>query len=167
MTQEISYRVTFSFPEDEAGRESLLQTIDLFLRTLERADRALSGALGLELDYRRSLREMGGAYFCYEVVLSLHWPAQILLGDWPDPEKLRLWMEKVRESLPACAGGPGSKAPGAGEYLQRQWDSWAREAGLSEALMYTPLSSDTALGLLEDLQKALDALGGSGAVGLD
>ncbi len=163
MTQEISYRVRFTFPEEEASRETMLPGIDLFLRTMERADRTLAGTLGLELEYRRSLREMGIPHFEYEVKLSLHWPSQILLGAWPEPGKLRVWMEKSRRDLFEKIQYPDDAA----EALLTDWDKWARESGLADSLMYTPPAADVPEALLGDLKSALTALGGSGAVMLD
>ena len=78
MTQETSYRITFSFPSDDENRERLLSAIDLFLRALEEGDRQMAGSLGLVVEYRRSLREMGEEQFVYEISLILRWAARSL-----------------------------------------------------------------------------------------
>ena len=156
MTQEISYRIRFSFPRMEEERERMLPSVDLFLRALEEVDRLLAGTLGLEVDYRRALKEFGEESFFYSVGLTLRWPRQILLGAWPDPASLRLWMESARNDLLRDSEeGPGRVGENA-----RLWDARAAEMGLAKALLYTPLAAERLKPFSDDIARAVTALGG-------
>ena len=161
MTQELSYRLEFAFSGEREDRDQLLPVIDLFLRSLEEADRTLAGALGLELDYRRSLRDMGASSFRYAVSLVLHWPRQILLGPWPERASLRTWMDGARAAaLDAAVSGRDA------DELAASWHDSAVGAGLSESLVYIPPSRSRLEPLLEDLGRAVRELGGREAVRL-
>ena len=163
MTQEISYRLNFSFPEDDDEREQMLPSVDQFLRTLEKADRMLAGCLGLDLEYRRALREMGESHFFYKVTLTLGWPRQILLGAWPRPEALRDWMRRVRTDL--LARIPDRRD--SDEVIAGHWNDWARDAGLADSLVYTPPPADSVQPLLGDLERTVTTLGGMDAIILE
>lgn len=163
MTQEITYRIRFSFPSGTEERERMLPSVDLFLRSFEAVDRLLAESLGLELEYRRSLKELGEDFFFYSVGLTLRWPRQILLGTWPDPAALRSWMELARNDL---FGTSENDNENIGE-LAGLWDSRARELGLSDALLYKPPSSERLSPLSDDICRAIDVLGGPGAVNLE
>ena len=160
MTQEISYRIRFTFPEDEDKRELMLPSIDLFLRVFEEADRLIAGSLGLELEYHRALKELSESYFFYTVTLRLSWPRQILLGAWPNPGSLRRWMDAARKDLFDSAG---MNTPPVAEIAER-WDSWAKNEGLADALLYTAPAPEKLGPLLVDLGTALDSLGGGASV---
>jgi hypothetical protein len=162
MTQEISYRIRFTFPEVEEERERMLPSIDLFLRAFENADRLMAGALGLELDYRRALKEMGESSFFFHITLTLRWPRQILLGAWPDPADLRSWMDLARNDLFRLAGTPADIGGIAG-----RWDDWARAEGLADSLVYTAPPAEKLSPVLADLGRAVDTLGGGNSVELD
>ena len=163
MNQEISYRIRFTFPQGENEREEMLPAIDLFLRSLEEADRLMVGSLGLEMDYRRALRELGESHFYYNVTLNLGWPRQILLGAWPEPADLREWMDLARRDLFSSAGNADDITAD----IARRWDRWARDRGLAEALVYTAPPAGRLLPLLADLGHAVAALGGGDSVSLD
>ncbi len=163
MNQEISYRIRFTFPEGEEEREEMLPSIDLFLRAFEEADRLMVGALGLEMAYRRALKELGESHFYYNVTLNLSWPRQILLGSWPEPADLREWMDLARHDLFSSIGNIEDIT---GE-IARRWDSRAREMGLAESLVYTAPSAGKLLPLLKDIGYAVTALGGAESVSLD
>ncbi len=141
----------------------MLPSIDLFLRALEEADRLMAGALGLEMDYRRALKEMGESHFYYNVTLNLSWPRQRLLGNWPEPSDLRTWMNLAREDLFDSAGTSSDIT----DEIAGRWDNWAKENGLAEALVYTAPPAEKLMPLLNDLGHAASALGGNGAVSLD
>lgn len=163
MTQEISYRIRFSFPSGDDERERMLPSIDLFLRAFEKADRLIAGSLGLELNYRRALKEMGESNFYYTVTLDLSWPRQILLGTWPEPSVLRKWMNQARLDLFESADSKLVKV----ENIAERWDFWAREAGLAEALVYTAPPAGKVMPILDDLRRAVSTLGGGDSVTLD
>jgi hypothetical protein len=163
MMQEISYGIRFSFPSCEDERDGMLPSVDLFLRSLEEADRLLVGSLGLEMEYRRALKELGETSFYYTVVLKLAWPSQILLGAWPEPSSLREWMESARMDLFGESEN-GSEAIGR---LVDRWDLGAKEQGLSQALLYTPPSEEKLSPLLDDIARAVNALGGRDSVVLE
>ena len=161
MVQEISYRVRFSFPSGDDERERMLPAIDLFLRSFEEADRLIAGTLGLELDYRRALKEMGESHFYYTVVLSLHWPRQILLGTWPEPASLRSWMSRARKDL-------FSHAPhGEAFSIADRWDVWAHEEGLSDSFVYKAPPAVSLDPLIQDISLAEKMLGGMDSVLLE
>jgi hypothetical protein len=162
MTQSISYRIKFSFPEKDDEREPMLPSIDMFLRALEAADRMIAGSLGLEMDYRRALKELGESHFLYSVSLNLRWPSQILLGSWPDPSGLRNWMDLARQDLFESAGKGADVRD-----LSSRWDEWAKIGGLADTFVYTAPPARLLEPVLEDLTGALTALGGSGLVALD
>ncbi|MCK5737131.1 MAG: hypothetical protein KAH21_11660 [Spirochaetaceae bacterium] len=163
MTQKISYHIRFTFPAGEEERERMLPSIDLFLRAFEEADRLIAGSLGLELNYRRALKEMSESYFYYNITLKLSWPRQILLGAWPEPSSLRSWMDQARNDLFDSAGSDSIII----DEIAQRWDGWARSRGLADALVYTAPPSDKLKPLLDDLGMALATLGGGGAVTLD
>lgn len=140
----------------------MLPSIDLFLRAFEDADRLMAGALGLELDYRRALKEMGESSFFFHISLSLRWPRQILLGSWPDPADLRSWMDLARNDLFRLAGTPVDINGIAG-----RWDNWARAEGLADSLVYTAPPAEKLSPVLVDLGRAVDTLGGVNSVELD
>lgn len=177
MTQNIPYTIRFSFPSADTARERMLPAVDLYLRALEDIDRLAAGALGLELDYHRELQEMGGREFCYSVSASLRLPAQTLLGNWPQPEVLRSWINRVREDIRRVSeGGDGGEAEGAGEAgaaggggadaAVRRWDAWAKESGLGDSLLYSPPKAADAACISGDMGRALEELGGPSAVTL-
>lgn len=141
----------------------MLPAIDLFLRSLEEADRLMAGSLGLEMDYRRALKELGESHFFYNVTLNLSWPRQILLGSWPEPANLREWMDQARKDLFSSAG----RADDITADIARRWDNWAREEGLAEALVYTAPPAGRLLPLLADLGHAVTSLGGGDSVSLE
>jgi hypothetical protein len=161
MTQEISYRIRFTFPRGDEERERMLPSIDLFLRAFEEADRLIAGSLGLEMEYRRALKEMGESHFYYNITLELRWPRQILLGAWPEPSTLRKWMDQARTDLFNSAGNETVDA------IADRWDRWAREVGLADALVYTAPPADRLEPLLDDLSRAVSTLGGGDSVTLD
>lgn len=167
MTQEISYRIRFSFPSGDDERERMLPSIDLFLRAFEKADRLIAGSLGLELHYRRALKEMGETDFYYVVTLELGWPRQILLGTWPEPSVLRKWMNQARLELFEAASAPEDSRLVKVENIALLWDSWARDEGLAEALVYTAPPAEKVTPLLDDLRRAVSTLGGGDSVTLD
>lgn len=174
MTQSIPYTIRFSFPSADTARERMLPAVDLYLRALEDIDRLAAGALGLELDYHRELQEMGGREFCYSVSASFRLPAQTLLGNWPQPEVLRSWINRVREDIRRVSeGGEAGEAEGAGEAggggadaAVRRWDAWAKESGLGDSLLYSPPKAADAAGISGDMGRALEELGGPSAVTL-
>lgn len=141
----------------------MLPSIDLFLRAFEEADRIMAGSLGLEMDYRRALKEMGESHFYYNITLNLSWPRQILLGSWPEPADLRAWMNLARNDLFDSAGSQTDVTAD----IAARWDRWAREKGLAEALVYSAPPADRLLPLLNDLGHAVTTLGGGEAVSLD
>lgn len=141
----------------------MLPSVDLFLRAFEKADRLIAGSLGLQMTYRRALKEMGESYFYYVVVLDLSWPRQILLGSWPDPSVLRKWMNQARKDLFESAGKENVKV----DEIAERWDFWAREEGLAEALVYTAPPAEQLTPLLDDLDRAVSTLGGGDSVTLD
>lgn len=177
MIQNIPYTIRFSFPSADTARERMLPAVDLYLRALEDIDRLAAGALGLELDYHRELQEMGGREFCYSVSASFRLPAQTLLGNWPEPEVLRSWINRVREDIRRVSeGGDGGGAEGAEEAGEaggggadaavRRWDAWAKEGGLGDSLLYSPPKAADAACISGDMGRALEELGGPSAVTL-
>jgi len=162
MTQRISYRIRFTFPERDDEREQMLPSIDLFLRALEAADRTIALSLGLEMDYRKALKEFGESHFFYSISLNLRWPSQILLGTWPDPADLRNWMDRTRRDLFESAGKGADVRD-----LSSRWDDWARTGGLADTFLYTAPPARLLEPVLDDLPRALAALGGEGLVTLD
>ena len=174
MIQNIPYTIRFSFPSADTARERMLPAVDLYLRALEDIDRLAAGALGLELDYHRELQEMGGREFCYSISASFRLPAQTLLGNWPEPEVLRSWINRVREDIRRVSkGGGGGEAEGAGEVegggadaAVSRWDAWAKESGLGESLLYSPPKAADAACISGDMGRALEELGGPSAVTL-
>jgi len=140
----------------------MLPSIDLFLRIYEKIDRMIAASLGLVLDYRRALKEMGESHFFYIVTITLNWPRQILLGNWPNPSALRRWMMKVRQSLFESA----SQDAKAGDIVIN-WNNWARAEGLADALVYTAPSARNVKPLLEDLSRVFVILGGENSITLD
>ena len=168
MTQEMHYGIRFSFPFKDTERERILPAVDLFLRALEEADRLMAGSLGLEVEYHRALKEMGETQFYYTVLLSLHWPRQILLGNWPEPGFLGSWMGRARRDLFTVArAGEAAKAASDTDDMIRCWDRWAKEGGLAEALVYTPPAAGEISPITDDLERAFLELGGGGAVTLE
>ncbi len=163
MTQKISYRIRFTFPEGDDERERMLPSIDQFLRVFEEADRLIAGSLGLELDYRRALKEMGESHFYYYITLKLSWPPQILLGSWPEPSSLRKWMDLARNDLFDSAGIETVTV----DDIAERWDRWARAEGLADAIVYTAPPALRLKPLLEDLGRAVSTLGGGNSVALD
>ncbi len=163
MTQEISYRIRFSFPSAAEERERMLSSVDMFLRALAEVDFLLAGSLGLELEYHRSLKELGEVSFFYSVSLTLRWPRQILLGAWPDPAALRSWMEAARNDLFDKSVHDTVTM----DRLADLWDTRARELGLADALLYTPPSAVKMASLSDDIERALRVLGGPDAVSLE
>ncbi|MCG8454434.1 MAG: hypothetical protein MI717_14775 [Spirochaetales bacterium] len=153
----------FSFPTGDDEREHMLPSVDLFLRAFEEADRLMAGSLGLELDYRRALKEMGETHFDYTIKLILHWPRQILLGSWPDPGHLRHWMTQARKSLFDAARGLGDSAQDVVQF----WDAQAHQEGLSEVFVYEEPHVEALVPILEDLSRAVGVLGGENSVILD
>lgn len=168
MIQNIPYTIRFSFPSADTARERMLPAVDLYLRALEDIDRLAAGALGLELDYHRELQEMGGREFCYSVSASFRLPAQTLLGNWPQPEVLRSWINRVREDIRRVSeGGGGGEAGGGGaDAVVRRWDAWAKESGLGDSLLYSPPKAANAACISGDMGRALEELGGPSAVTL-
>lgn len=174
MIQNIPYTIRFSFPSGDTARERMLPAVDLYLRALEDIDRLAAGALGLELDYHRELQEMGGREFCYSISASFRLPAQTLLGNWPEPEVLRSWINRVREDIRRVSkGGGGGGAEEAGEVegggadaAVRRWDVWAKESGLGDSLLYSPPKAADAACISGDMGRALEELGGPSAVAL-
>lgn len=143
----------------------MLPSIDLFLRAFEKADRLIAGSLGLELHYRRALKEMGETNFYYIVTLDLSWPRQILLGTWPDPSGLRKWMNQARQDLfDSASAEEGTVEDG---NIAEHWDFWAKEEGLAESLVYTAPPVEKVSPILEDLRRAVATLGGGDSVTLD
>ena len=177
MIQNIPYTIRFSFPSADTARERMLPAVDLYLRALEDIDRLAAGALGLELDYHRELQEMGGREFCYSVSASFRLPAQTLLGNWPEPEVLRSWINRVREDIRRVSeGGDGGEAEmaeeageaggGGADAAVRRWDAWAKEGGLGDSLLYSPPKAADAACISGDMGRALEELGGPSAVTL-
>ena len=174
MIQNIPYTIRFSFPSADTARERMLPAVDLYLRALEDIDRLAAGALGLELDYHRELQEMGGREFCYSISASFRLPAQTLLGNWPEPEVLRSWINRVREDIRRVSkGGGGGGAEEAGEAggggadaAVSRWDVWAKESGLGDSLLYSPPKAADAACISGDMGRALEELGGPSAVAL-
>ena len=174
MIQNIPYTIRFSFPSADTARERMLPAVDLYLRALEDIDRLAARALGLELDYHRELQEMGGREFCYSVSASFRLPAQTLLGNWPQPEVLRSWINRVREDIRRVSeGGDGGEVEGAREAggggadaAVRRWDAWAKESGLGDSLLYSPPKAANAACISGDMGRALEELGGPSAVTL-
>ena len=151
--------------------------MDLYLRALEDADRLAAGALGLELDYHRALREMGESEFRYSVSAALRLPPQPLLGSRPEGQRLRSWITRVRADICAAAGGAAEAAgdsdgtgnsavEAAGEAAVRRWDGWAAEEGLADSLVYSRPGAAEAAAVISDTARALGELGGPSAVTL-
>lgn len=163
MTQKISYGIRFTFPDGDDDRDRMLPSIDLFLRAFEEADRLIAGSLGIELDYRRALKEMGESEFYYDVTLKLRWPGQILLGTWPEPSSLRKWMGMARIDLFESADSDSVTV----DDIAGRWDHWARQEGLADSLVYTPPPADRLRPLLDDLGRAVSTLGGGDSVSLN
>lgn len=162
MNQEIHYSIHFSFPSEQKARGTVLPFIDMFLHTLEEADRSMAGALGLEIRCLQALKEMGKVQFLYTVSLILNWPVQFLLGDWPEPEMLRTWMNQSRRDLFEIAGR--MKVESEADLMAARWDNWAHEAHIADALVYNPINSNKISILLEDLRLSISAIGGKNAV---
>lgn len=174
MIQNIPYTIRFSFPSADTARERMLPAVDLYLRALEDIDRLAARALGLELDYHRELQEMGGREFCYSVSASFRLPAQTLLGNWPQPEVLRSWINRVREDIRRVSEGwdggevEGAREAGGGgaDAAVRRWDAWAKESGLGDSLLYSPPKAADATCISGDMGRAMEELGGPSAVTL-
>lgn len=158
MKQEIHYDIRFSFPSEHDARGTVLAFIDMYLCTIEEADRLMVRTLGLESHCHRTLKEMGKNCFLYSHSVQLNWPIQMLLGGWPDRKSLRLWMQKVRRDFHICSGKSAGTGESAAELVSR-WDTWASEAELTDSLIYMPIEEKSLSLLMEDLHIALAGFG--------
>jgi len=148
MTKIISYRVKIGVPTELRDREHMLSSGDSLLRAFEEVDRLVANSIGVELIHKRALREMGTAYFDYEVTLTLLWPVQLELGGSPNPVSISLVIERLHQILLESLSRDSTDAS---EFID-SWAKWAEKAGFADSFIYLAPSA-------ERLQLFLDNFG--------
>lgn len=146
MTQRISYQVRFGVPTEFGNRERMLASVDSLLRAFEEIDRLIVNSIGMELNYKRVLREMGATYFDYEMTLTLAWPVQMRLGSSPKPASISLIIGQVHQGLLKSLKLDSADA----SEITNNWDKWARKEGFADSLLYLAPSAKRFQPLLDD-----------------
>jgi len=150
MMQRISYQLRFGVPAELGERECMLASIDSVLGVFEGIDRLIANSIGMELIYKRVLREMGTAYFDYEVTLTLVWPVQLQLGSSPEPASISLVVDRIHQDLLKSLKLDSANA----NEIISNWDEWARKEGLADSLFYTTPSAERLQPFLDDFRRA-------------
>jgi len=128
----------------------MLSSVDSLLRAFEEIDRLVAKSIGVELIHKRVLKEMGTAYFDYEVTLTLLWPVQMELGSYPNPTSISLVIEQAHQFL---LESPNRDSANAGEFVN-SWDKWAEEAGFADSFIYFAPSAKRLQPFLDNFGRA-------------
>jgi len=127
----------------------MLASVDSLLGAIESFDRLVANSIGVELIYKRELREMGATYFDYEVTLFLVWPVQMQLGSSPKPDSISLIISQVHQALLKSLGPDSADAV---EFID-SWNKWAEKAEFADSFIYLAPFAERIQPLLENFYK--------------
>jgi len=149
MTRKISYRVRFGVPAELGEREHMLASVESALGAIEGFDRLVANSIGLELIYKRELREIGAAFFDYEVTLFLVWPTQMQFGGSPKPSSISFVIRQIHEFLLKWLG---SDSVGVNAFIDN-WNKWVEKVGFSDVLIYLAPSAEQLRSLFDSFDR--------------
>jgi len=132
----------------------MLASVDSALGAIEGFDRLVANSIGLELIYKRELKEIGAAYFDYEVTLFLIWPAQMQFGGSPKLSSISFVIGQVHQFLLKSLG---SDSVDVGEFIDN-WDKWAGKVKFANSFTYLAPSAERLQPLLDSFARVAHGL---------
>ncbi len=151
------YTLEFKFDKNSEGLDHLFPSMELLIRSLENIDRCLGGAVGYELEYKRYLKNIGEESFTFSIRSRLIQPRQIALGEDFPTESVLEWMKEGRHLFTEAANRGEA---GSGGSLEEVLEPLIGKHALEHSILYRPLVPEDLRRLSEDLNNAVQFLGG-------
>lgn len=159
------YILEFKFDKNSEGLDHLFPSMELLIRSLENIDRCLVSSVGYNLEYKRYLKNIGEESFTFSIRVRLFQPRQIALGeDFPSDNVLN-WMQQGRHIFTDTANADVDEQ--AGFDLSSTLATLVRDNSLEHSILYKALDTDELSSLSEDLNNAVQFLGGKVLIDLE
>lgn len=158
--EHLNYYLEFSFSEKTDELESFYSASGFFLQTLESLDKLLSGTIGLEVQFTRKLQNIGSHSYTFYINVDFMQDSQVVLGEEFPLSSFREWCLGVRQVLVEYASERRDDIEG----LMAQINEMAKNHGICDSFLYTPLSLKDLEDHVLDFSNALDFLGGGGRI---
>ncbi len=152
------YNLEFKFDKNSDGLDHLFPSMELLIRSLENIDRCLVSCVGYRLEYKRYLKNIGEESFTFSIRVRLVKPRQIALGEDFPTENVLKWMKEGREIFTSAANSEDSSNKSS--LISGSLKPIIRENGLEHSILYKSLDADELAVLSEDLNNAVQFLGG-------
>ncbi|MDC7238977.1 MAG: hypothetical protein PQJ50_01325 [Spirochaetales bacterium] len=152
------YNLEFKFDKNSDGLDHLFPSMELLIRSLENIDRCLVSSVGYRLEYKRYLKNIGEESFTFSIRVRLIKPRQIALGEDFPTENILEWMKQGRDIFTSAANSKDSSEKSS--FIGSSLNPLIRESGLENSILYKPLDGDELSNLSEDLNNAVQFLGG-------
>lgn len=149
------YNLEFKFDKNSEGLDHLFPSMELLIRSLENIDRCLVASVGYNLEYKRYLKNIGEESFTFSIRVRLFQPRQIALGeDFPTENVLR-WMQEGRAVFTSAANAEDKSYD-----LNNGLLPLIKSNGLEHSILYKDPDTEVLSALSEDLNNAVQFLGG-------
>ena len=152
------YNLEFKFDKNSEGLDHLFPSMELLIRSLENIDRCLVSSVGYNLEYKRYLKNIGEESFTFSIRVRLIQPRQIALGEDFPTENVLLWMQQGRHIFTDTANAVEDERTGFD--LSGGLAPLIRANSLEHSILYKAMDSEELSSLSEDLNNAVQFLGG-------
>lgn len=151
MEQDLLYSLRFNLNENTRNFGNLFSSINFFADLYGRLDNLLIGALPLNLEFSRSLKDFGENSFLFVFKDHILYPDQFPLGYQPDREKVESWMTRGRRLFSSffITGEIPST-----EELRRDLEALGAELDFADLISYRTFQTDELENILLDFKSA-------------
>lgn len=159
------YNLEFKFDKNSEGLDHLFPSMELLIRSLENIDRYLVSSVGYNLEYKRYLKNIGEESFTFSIRVRLVQPRQIALGEDFPTENVLKWMQQGRHVFTETANADEHEKTGSD--LSATLAPLIQENSLEHSILYKALDTNEISSLSDDLNNAVQFLGGKVLIDLE